>query len=795
MTVDGAEGYMAPYPYIVRDERRMSHTQKFFWLIAACLSPLTSFAASHTPSSTVSEPAPSNPPRQVFAHYMGNFPAGTAATAYHRGRAHLLRHDAGDRAASLGGRIRNWPLLPEGAKLSRQESAKLEIERAVRIGVDGFAVDAWAGRDDAKNTLSALFAAAEEIDAPFYLTICLDPNCHKPVEPDGLLSAYEQSLRWLMENHGDSPKLARRDGEPLIFGYQSRGLGRDKRAKDALKDPAEWDAVAGLYAELERRLDQAFYFHFGMGAFFYGVDLNELEGARPPHQPGPWMVKASGRMAEYFPAVGSFIDRDIYADLPAMAQAVQAAGAEWSQPMWHQYQNMASSLMVQPGTDMLRDRWRLARESGSTLIQYVTWNDYGEATNLAPCYRNRYAVYDLTGYMIRWWKEGAPPKVDRDRVYVFYRSYPKEAETFPFRSQRFQEGVLEVLTLLSEPGEIRLPGRDAVYQAPAGLHVAQFPLAAGDVTAELWRRDARVVRVAAPDPISDAPFREDNAMVAFSSEFERHWREDFGDAQPFYASMYGDADGDGLPNWFEMYWFGKFQDWSTATLAGPSADADGDGLTNLQEYRAQTDPTTAQPVYQAGDVWDMSTVHARRASFNPDADFHQTPVWHYLYRMSAPPVPLDGDYKPCPHSPAKTPYTGPMSHHAPYAAKGYKHVHGWFDRVKTDDGDWRLRARPRREMNLVLGWESPVSGVVSLEIALAAKGDTPGPPAWVTLQRGDPLQELARQKLIPGDAKQMELKDIDVKRGQMIYVVLASPGQNVRFEFEKLAIQLTRLAD
>ena len=55
-----------------------------------------------------------------------------------------------------------------------------------------------------------------------------------------------------------------------------------------------------------------------------------------------------------------------------------------------------------------------------------------------------------------------------------------------------------------------------------------------------------------------------------------------------------------------------------------------DGLTNLQEYLDQSDPTVPAPVYKVGDVWDLSTVHERKTSFNPDPHFHDTPLWHYL---------------------------------------------------------------------------------------------------------------------------------------------------------------------
>jgi hypothetical protein len=78
-------------------------------------------------------------------------------------------------------------------------------------------------------------------------------------------------------------------------------------------------------------------------------------------------------------------------------------------------------------------------------------------------------------------------------------------------------------------------------------------------------------------------------MTCFSTEFLRHWKADFGDAPPLLRGEYADDDQDGLPNWFEMYWFGKCLDWSTATVADPKA-LGKDGKTNLQHYLDQTAP-------------------------------------------------------------------------------------------------------------------------------------------------------------------------------------------------------------
>jgi glucose/arabinose dehydrogenase len=49
-----------------------------------------------------------------------------------------------------------------------------------------------------------------------------------------------------------------------------------------------------------------------------------------------------------------------------------------------------------------------------------------------------------------------------------------------------------------------------------------------------------------------------------------------------------DADGDGLPDWWETAYFGS------ATGAPPVADGDGDGATNLDEFRAGSDPRLAE---------------------------------------------------------------------------------------------------------------------------------------------------------------------------------------------------------
>ena len=59
-----------------------------------------------------------------------------------------------------------------------------------------------------------------------------------------------------------------------------------------------------------------------------------------------------------------------------------------------------------------------------------------------------------------------------------------------------------------------------------------------------------------------------------------------------------DADGDGLPDAWEIQYFGSIND----PRATPNADPDGDGFTNLQEYYAGTDPLDPNSLLKINSV-------------------------------------------------------------------------------------------------------------------------------------------------------------------------------------------------
>jgi hypothetical protein len=529
--------------------------------------------------ATAQPAAADDPPpreRKVYAHHMGSLNVGRGAMAHHAENPRL-----GDFYFSNGGDYRSLALAPRTVnRLSLEQSADLQIRRAMAIGLDGFAVNAWAGRKEARDFLHALFRVAEEKDYPFEISICPDEATLE--QPDGYRAAFVGAIRYLLDNHGDSPKLARRDGKPIIFGYQSmflwvdylwREYGNQAEVDRMRTTPEGWATIREAFREVEEEVGQELFFQFDMGAFFHGVQVPI---------PDRMFAEAAAAVARQFPAVNQFLPNRHTLNI---AQAVIAEGAEWGHPIYLNYDNnRISTSHGGPGTAQMRQRWKEARDLGSTLIQYTTWNDYHENTNLSPGTNTRYAYYHLSGFFIDWWKTGQQPELDRDRLYLFSRKYPPDVKTFPFRAPNYLPGAIEVLTLLREPATIRVPGRAEPFQVPAGLHVAHFPVTPGPVSAEVVRGGDKILSLEVPEPVTDRPFRQDNGIVGISSECARLWEQEFGSARGLYDAEYGDADGDGLPNWFEMLWFGKFNDYSTATVAQPDGVVHPEGLTNLEVY-------------------------------------------------------------------------------------------------------------------------------------------------------------------------------------------------------------------
>ncbi len=752
-------------------------------------------------------------PKTIFAHYMGCFPIGTygISPSYAQGKAKEMKHGSGSFEHGFGGRVRGEPLLPDGVdRLDIETSVDLDMRRAMRAGIDGFAFMAIAGgKNNVFPVMDAMFKVAEEKDYPFQITWCLSD-----------LDRSIDAIEYILAKHGDSPKLARRDGKVMMLGYQSVFSGIDgarrvfaERYPDLQVDANSPDLRAspeGLrllregYRDLEKRFNTPMYFQFSFGALFYGMNGKPKEEMTWP--------EIIGILAEEFDAITAFHVQSGPDDYDAVAQAVTSRGAEWGEPLMYQYENLhwlgyrARSFPLVPGSDAIRERWERARANNSTLIQFTTWNDYAEATSLAPTANTRYGLIDLTAYFVEWWKSGVQPEPDHDKVYLIYPKYPHELPAYPFHTRGFWRDTeamnkLEVLTILTKPARLRMPGRSEEWDAPAGLSWKQIDLVPGPVTAEVLRAGQVVVRLESPEPVTNRPYREQHSMVCVSTEDERHWREDFGDASPapMQRGEYGDIDGDGLPNWFEMYWFGESAlDAASVANARPDDDPDGDGMTNLQEFQAQTNPTMAA-IYEPGFVWDFAEVGQSFAAYNPEYDRFDTPVWFFA-NAYADTLPLaHANYLPCerfgwyPHKGNRAVYAPPYN--APSPSKPAGEMTRFWEGDPAKATSSRFRITVGRHGLQAIGWRSPIAGAVSVKASLSPfdQDKTLFPPATVTIERVGVQEPLFTKAFLPHEGVDIETGSIPVKAGEMLYLVLdAEPGQSRLFTLilDKLHVSL-----
>lgn len=648
---------------------------------------------------------------KVYAHYMGCWPIshGNFLPGVDEELKDALHRGVYKGFSQQGGRFRNFPLVPQDYKADEYEAAKVEIRRAIRAGIDGFAFDAWSG-DRSPQTLDIFFKAAEDMKVDFGLTICLDPSCHvaKWLGDGELWEKFVVSAKWVLR-HIDSPNLARFNGKPLFFGYYSGSIRC--RQKDTTME--QYRAYAKIdWKKWREALPCPVFLHGSVEGYgeWRGNNRTKAEDL-------PAIVKD---MAETYDAVGMFLggkDHRWLEDLDVW-KSVKAAGIEWSQPLCVQYNNKGGGIISEAGFDLLRGTWTKAIERGCRLLQFVTWNDYGEESVLAPGYGSGYAVMRLNRYYADWLKSGKPPKVEKDEIHVSFRRAPADALTFPFLDRRVGvPSVLEVVTFLTAPGKVHVEGYGD-YDAPAGMSYRQFEEKPGKVAVTVTRRNwlfanREVCRLDCPEEIGAYKWRESNVMATWSSTYDEEWELDFPGVKPLHYSENGDVDGDGLPNWFEMVYFGKYPFMETAGIADPLADPDGDGFTNIEEYRNETDPNIKDVPYAKGHVWSLAELKGHEYVSNPARDGKGRYVWCAEIALGA----RGAAFNPL----AK--FTEIYSGGGSLKRKKFRFYEenplggdGFDSGVAFDvNGSGKAEVFVRKDCPIAIAWIAPVDGVVDVE--------------------------------------------------------------------------------
>lgn len=420
--------------------------------------------------------------KKVFAHYFSPFPLSfdnKPAEEDTYSRVHLSPEGSdrvldgrGGYKAGGGGALRQRPLPVEPWTVPewRQINLAIEVLRARMIGLDGFAYDMLGVSPGSshRETLEILLDVVERVSPEFKIMLMPDMNSELRRKPEILAEViYELS---------DSPSLYRlEDGRLLISPYNA-----------AAQPPEYWK---GVMDDLESKgVATAFlpvfvgYQHLEKNAQAYGSLAYGLSdwGFRDIQFAKEFDFKNSAQKARAFSPIWM---------MPVSPQDVRAKGLiAWEAE----------------NTRAFRYLWDAAIDGGSQYVHLVTWNDYGEASEISPSSGTQFSYYDLTAYYTIWFKTGKAPEITEDAFYYTHRTqifpFPdgvtaeKQREPFrqagktPFRND------IEMVALLTAPAvlEIEQAGNMERIDAEAGLTAFSVPLHEGTPVMRIVR-DGEVI--------------------------------------------------------------------------------------------------------------------------------------------------------------------------------------------------------------------------------------------------------------------------------------------------------------
>ncbi len=430
-------------------------------------------------------------PRKVFAYYfpffvmsMDNRPIAEDHWSVH----YLRREGEAGKYASGGGFVRERP-LPVGPWASpywREINGAIDVLRAQAVGIDAFGVGVQEPRIG--QLVRGICDAA----------VNLAPGFGVFGEPDGgvlkLLPA-EDMARTLASFESCPAALRLPDGHGLLapFAPQTRPVSYWAEVKERLR--AENRAVDFIPVLLDPGRYAPDFGPISIAMSFWGWrDPDLITGPR-----GQTLM--------------SFVRR---------------ISPEWMQPISPQdFRPKDAVFWEARNTSAFRAAWMEAINSHASFAHLITWNDYSEATEIAPSSGIQYLFYDLTAYYTAWFKTGEPPAIIRDAVYYCHRTQVFDPDHPPLPTDRpftrlgdtALANEIEMLAFLTEPSQIEIEIGGQVYRgsAPAGLSNFRAPAAVGTPIFRIYRNQSLVLEKPGDWPIEAAPGAASALYVGGSS--------------------------------------------------------------------------------------------------------------------------------------------------------------------------------------------------------------------------------------------------------------------------------------
>ena len=447
----------------------------------------TAAVANETPDSALpfarpNEAALAASPHKVFIYYfpfflisMDDKPIGEDVWSVH----YMRRSGEHGKFAANGGftRERPLPVGPWNSPYWRQIDEAADVLRAKAIGADGFGVGIQQTQD------GPTFAISEGV---CYAAAHVAPRFKVFPEPDGgtMKGVPADIMAKTIADYAHCPATLRLgNGHTLLAPFAPQN-----------EPVAYWRDVLAQMAKA------------GVAADFIPVLLD------PGHYAQSFGPISAGM------SFWGFRDPVLASSAPAraMISAVRQAAPVWMAPVTPQDSRPKDAMFWESrNTEAFRMEWMDAIQGGAQYAHLITWNDYSEATEIAPSSGTQFLFYDLCAYYIAWFKTGKPPAILRDAIYyshrnqIFQPDHPPLPGDKPFKlyGSTPLSNDIEMVAMLTWPAtlEIEIAGKVYRQQAGAGLSAFRAPAAPGRPDFRIMRNGAAAVEKRSDWTITDKP--------------------------------------------------------------------------------------------------------------------------------------------------------------------------------------------------------------------------------------------------------------------------------------------------
>ena len=377
------------------------------------------------------------------------------------------------------------------------EGFRRDIMDARAANIDGFALNVGAWDDIQsyyKRRVELMYQAAEQLGTGFKLFFSVDFE-----DPTNIVN--------MVESYANRTNTFRYQGRVVLSSY-----GHNDVPSQGWPGMDWTNAIIG-------KLKQD-----GCPVFFIPYFFNDPPQELPTNDAATnVLTKYAGIVDGLFLWAAAGELEDVIAANASYAYLVNQAGKTSMASVYPHYWgykqfNVGRRYYESLGGEGIELQWEQLLGYAPDWVEMVTWNDFDESTYFSPAVntgqylsellsprRNTHAGYlELSKYYITWYKSGIQPPIDRDALFYFYRIHPKDlviTNDVPVTwISQYVQDELFLTTMLKSPARLVVTsgGVRSTNDQAAGISHVRVPFQVGPQNFEIWRGDARLAQINAP---------------------------------------------------------------------------------------------------------------------------------------------------------------------------------------------------------------------------------------------------------------------------------------------------------